>query len=179
MSTWAKSSSFQSSLHLFHLFSGNPNAVAITRRGGVSRLAATPPRHPQCALQNHLQAVQDHTVPFLLQGRPAAFDRIVLAVVGRIQIKRNSNPDQSANCTIRLRNWVRRPSLWTVVQIDHQAFDVSVECPNGCHHIGKASAQTSLVPATRRTGSTLPPPPSGYRRGPVSPWRADRDPIPR
>ena len=77
--------SFQSlSLNLFHLFSGNPNAVAILAVEAFHGWVVTPPGHPQGALQNHLQAVQDHTVPFLLQGRPAAFDRIVLAVVGRI-----------------------------------------------------------------------------------------------
>src|SRR5271166_413588 len=76
--------SFQSSLNLFHLFSGNPNAVAILAVEAFHGGVVTPPGHPQGALQNHLQAVQDHTVPFLLQGRPAAFDRIVLAVVGRI-----------------------------------------------------------------------------------------------
>ena len=76
--------SFQSSLNLFHLFSGNPNAVAILAVEAFHGGVVTPPGHPQGALQNHLQAVQDHTVPFLFQGRPAAFDRIVLAVVGRI-----------------------------------------------------------------------------------------------
>ena len=75
--------SFQSSLNFFHLFSRNPNAVAILAVEAFHGWVVTPPGHPQGELQNHLQAVQDHTVPFLLQGRPTAFDRIVLAVVGQ------------------------------------------------------------------------------------------------
>src|SRR4051794_7754842 len=57
--------SFQSSFHLFHLFGGNSNAVGIIAVEAFDGWVLTSPGHPQRALENYLQAVEQHAVPFL------------------------------------------------------------------------------------------------------------------
>src|SRR5208283_156682 len=69
--------SIQSSFDFFHLLDGDPNAFGILAVEALDSWVLTSPGHPQRALQNHPQTVQYYAVPFLLQGRPAALDRIV------------------------------------------------------------------------------------------------------
>src|SRR5512135_2907431 len=115
----------QSCLVLRHLLGRNANAVGIHAvqafHGGMPAL----PGHPQCALQDHLQAVQQHAVPLLLQGRPAPFDRIVLAVVRRIVHQADLQPRPVRELDHPLQE-LRPPTrvLRAIVQVNHQAFDV-------------------------------------------------------
>ena len=138
------------------------------------------PSHPQGALQDHLQAVQQHPVPLLLQRRPAPLDRIVLAVVRRIVHQADLQPRPVRELHHPLQEL--RPSprvLRAVVQVDHQPLD-RARGPAG------PGATTSAAHRPRRrwsrasrTGASTPrSPPSGCRTGPASPSRAGRDPSP-
>src|SRR5512135_163797 len=114
-----------------HLLGGDAYPVGIRALKVFHRRMRSLPGHPEGALQDHFQAVQQDPVELLLQRRPAAFDPVVLAVVRRIVDQPDLQPRPVGELHPPLHKLRPPPRvLRPVVQVDHQAFDVPESGPD-------------------------------------------------
>jgi len=80
-----------------------------------------PPSHTHGTATHHLPAGQQHAVPLVLQRRPAALDRIVFAVIGRIVDQTNFETRPVCKLHDPAEKLARHARiLRAIVQIDYQ-----------------------------------------------------------